>query len=63
MVGMFTRVCVGLNFQNHLGLLIPLSDIQKLALEVRGSISKLGEAVLLVLLEHPGQEGSMSSKS
>lgn len=34
-------------------------------LEVRGvgaGISKLGEAVLLVLLEHPAQEGSMLYK-
>lgn len=29
---------------------------------VRAGISKLGEAVLLVLLEHPGQEGSMLYK-
>lgn len=37
------------------------------AIDVRGKgvgagISKLGEAVLLVLLEHPGQEGSMLYK-
>lgn len=58
-------MCERLSFQNYSGLSVPLRDIQKL-IEVRGvgaGISKLGEAVLLVLLEHPGQEGSMLYKS
>ena len=37
-----TTTCVCLKFQNHLGILIPLSDIQKLMLEVTASIRKLG---------------------
>lgn len=58
-------MCERLSFQNYSGLSVPLRDIEKLMLEVRGvgaGISKLGEAVLLVLLEHPAQEGSMLYK-
>lgn len=58
-------MCERLSFQNYSGLSVPLRDIEELMLEVRGvgaGISKLGEAVLLVLLEHPAQEGSMLYK-
>lgn len=58
MVGMFTHVHMYLNFQNHLGVFLLLSDIQKLMLEVGGVASgSLGEAILFVRLEDSGQKG------
>lgn len=55
---MFTHVHMYLNFQNHLGVFILLSDIQKLMLEVGGVASgSLGEAILFVRLEDSGQKG------
>ena len=58
-------MCERLSFQNYSGLSVLLRDIQKLMLEVRGvgmGVSKLGEAILLVLLEHRVQESSILYK-
>ena len=41
----------------------PVSMLMPVSGGVGVGISKLGEAVLLVLLEQPGQEGSMLYKS
>lgn len=63
-VRLFTCVHVCLNFQNHLGIFISLSGIQKLMLEVEGQASgSLGETILFVQLGESQQEDSVSSKS
>lgn len=57
-VGMFTHVHIYLNFQNHLGVFILLSDIQRLMSQVGGVASgSVAEAILFVRLEDSGQKG------